>query len=256
MKKISIKVSIISLLIIITCCSHLMAEETINYYNYKIINKYPHDHNAFTQGLLYKNGYLYESTGRYGKSSLKKIKLKSGKVVNKHNLDDKYFGEGICIFNDKIYQLTWKENTAFVYNLDFEIIEKLHYKNEGWGLTHNNKKLIMSDGSSKLYFLNPENLKIKREMTVTKKGKELDNLNELEYIDGKIYANVWQKNYIVIINPDNGKVSGVIDLKGLINVENYEHDINVLNGIAYDSKHKRLFVTGKLWPYIFEIELE
>ena len=228
----------------------------IEKYNYEVVNSYPHNKDAFTQGLEYYNGYLYEGTGLNGRSSLRKVDLKTGEIEKIHHLEDKYFGEGITIFNDKIYQLTWKSRTGFIYNLDFELIEKFSYKTEGWGLTHNNKELIMSDGSNRLYFLNPKTLEKTKEITVTKKGKKVNNLNELEYIKGKIYANVWQKDYIVIIEPTTGKVEGIIDLKGIINTDDYNYELNVLNGIAYDSDNDRLFVTGKLWPKIFEIKIK
>ena len=228
----------------------------IEKYNYEVVNSYPHNKDAFTQGLEYYNGYLYEGTGLNGRSSLRKVDLKTGEIEKIHHLEDKYFGEGITIFNDKIYQLTWKSRTGFIYNLDFELIEKFSYKTEGWGLTHNNKELIMSDGSNHLYFLNPETLEKTKEIKVTKQGKKVNNLNELEYIKGKIYANVWQKDYIVIIEPTTGKVEGIIDLKGIINPDDYNYELNVLNGIAYDSDNDRLFVTGKLWPKIFEIKIK
>ena len=229
--------------------------KSVNYYDYDIINSYHHDKNAFTQGLIYKNGYLFEGTGLKGESSLRKIKLDTGEIVKIHYLKNKYFGEGITMLNNKIYQLTWKENTGFIYNFNFEIIDKFSYPTEGWGLTNNGKELIMSDGSSKLYFLDPKTLKKKKEMTVTKNNKKISNINELEYIKGKIFANIWQKNHLIIINPENAKVTGILDLEGIINRNNYTHNINVLNGIAYDSKNNRIFITGKLWPKIFEIEI-
>lgn len=248
-------VSVLLMLLIQIFPAQTSGKEII-YYDYEIINSYLHDKEAFIQGLFYKDGYLYEGTGLKGKSSLRKVNLESGKIEKIHHLENKYFGEGITIFEDKIYQLTWKANTGFVYNLDFEIIDQFYYKTEGWGLTANSEELIMSDGSSKLYFFNPETFKKTREITVTKKGKEITNINELEYIEYKIYANIWQEDYIVIIDPESGRVSGIVDLEGLINPENYDYEINVLNGIAYDNKKERLFVTGKLWPRVFEIEIE
>lgn len=233
----------------------LLADDIVNY-NYEVVNSYPHDKNAFTQGLEYFNGYLYEGTGLNGKSSLRKVDLKTGKIEKIHHLEDKYFGEGITIFKNKIYQLTWKSNTGFIYNLDFKLIDKFSYKTEGWGLTHNNQHLILSDGTNLIRFLDPKTLKVVKKIKVTKNNEKVTNINELEYIKGKIYANIWQENYIIIIEPNNGQVKGIIDLKGIINPKNYNYELNVLNGIAYDSKNNRLFVTGKLWPKIFEIKIK
>jgi glutamine cyclotransferase len=224
-------------------------------YSYKIINTYPHDREAFTQGLAFKDGYLYEGTGRKGKSSLRQVELKTGKVQKIKNLPDKYFGEGITIYKGKIYQLTWKSGVGFIYDMDFNQLDKFHYEGEGWGLTNNGQQLIMSNGTSSLYFLNPSTLELEKEITVTLNNQRVNNINELEYINGRIFANVWYKDQIIIINPESGEVGALVDLTDIINPENYDYNLNVLNGIAYDNEQDRLFVTGKLWPLIFEIEM-
>jgi len=227
----------------------------IKYYDYKIINSYPHDREAFTQGLEFYNGYLYEGTGLNSKSSLRKVNLKNGDIIKKKIIADKYFGEGITIYNDKIYQLTWKSGVGFIYNLDFKLIDNFTYDYQGWGLTHDKDHLIVSDGTNVIRFLDPGTLKVVKKIEVTKNDKKVTKINELEYIKGEIYANIWQENYIVIINPQNGKVTAIIDLEGIINPRNYDYELNVLNGIAYDSENDHLFVTGKLWPKVFEIKI-
>ncbi|MFW6308826.1 MAG: glutaminyl-peptide cyclotransferase [bacterium] len=251
MKKVIISLLILSTLLFITSVS---AE--ITHYSYEIINTYPHDEEAFTQGLEYENGYLFEGTGLRGESSLRRIELKTGEIKQIHKLDDKYFGEGITIFADKIYQLTWQSKTGFIYDLDFKQLAEFDYPGEGWGLTNNNKYLIMSDGTSKLYFLDPESQTKEKEITVTLDNEPVNNINELEYIKGKIFANIWQEDHLIIIEPRTGKVTGIVDLADIINPENYNHNLNVLNGIAYDEENDRLFVTGKLWPLIFEIDIK
>lgn len=231
-----------------------MAE--VNSYTYKIINTYPHDKNAFTQGLIYRDGYLYEGTGLRGHSSLRQIELNTGKVKKIHHLPDRYFGEGITIYNEKIYQLTWESEVCFVYNLNFKLLDQFNYQREGWGLTNNDDHLIMSDGTDKLYFINPDDFTIEKSLQVTMDNKPVKNINELEYIKGMIYANIWRENIIIKIDPMTGEVDGIIDLEGIIDPANYDYELNVLNGIAYDRENDRLFVTGKLWPIIFEIELK
>ena len=223
-------------------------------YGFKVVNTYPHDPKAFTQGLVYYNGSFYEGTGMYGESELRKVEIKTGKVLQRVAIPEKYFGEGIALFDGKIYQITWKNKEGFIYDLNtFGRIGNFSYATEGWGLTQDGKSLILSDGSERLYFLNPKTLKPERSITVTLEGKAINNLNELEYIGGKIYANVWQTTQIVIIDPKTGIVEGLIDLRGLALLMPPSAD--VLNGIAYDAQNKRLFVTGKYWPYLFEIEL-
>jgi len=235
-----------------------LAEKEADIYEYEIVNEYSHDAKAFTQGLEYHNGFLYESTGQRGESSLRKVELKTGKVLQKIDLDKKYFAEGMTIFNNKIYQLTWESKEGFVYNIDdFKLEKTFNYGNsaEGWGLTHNDTHLIKTDGSERMWFINPETLKEERFIeTYTNKRKQ-DKLNELEYINGKIYANVWQKNYILIVDPKNGAIEGVLDLNGLQSKAGQRGNDNVLNGIAYDAQNDRLFVTGKKWNKLFEIKI-
>lgn len=224
-------------------------------YSYKVINTYPHDKNAFTQGLVFENGSLYESTGLKGNSSLRRIDLKNGKVLQIHNLSEQYFAEGITIFEDRIIQLTWQSNIGFVYDKNsFELIQEFNYSTEGWGITNDGKYLIMSDGTSKLHFLDPKTFEEVRQIDVLDNNMPISRLNELEYINGEIYANVWLTDRIARISPENGKVLGWIDLKGLLNEEENE-EVDVLNGIAYDKKNDRLFVTGKFWSKLFEIKL-
>ena len=226
------------------------------FYGYKIINTYPHDPNAFTQGLVYDDGYLYEGTGREGHSSIRKVELKTGKVLQIYNLPDKYFGEGITIFDDRIYQLTYQTHIGFVYDeKTFKLLRDFTYNTEGWGLTHDNKHLIMSDGTPELIFLDPNSLKVLSRLPVYYNGSLLWNLNELEYINGKVFANIWQTDIIAIIDPKSGQTDSIIDLKGLLKNQDIHGQIDVLNGIAYDAKDKRLFVTGKWWPKLFEIKL-
>lgn len=239
---------------------YFLADTTPSIYTYKIINTFPHDADAFTQGLEYKNGFLYESTGERGASSIRKTELKTGKVLQIKALDKKYFGEGITIFNSKIYQLTWQGSIGFIYDLDsFEQLSSFPYgkSKEGWGLTHNEHELIKSDGTERIWFLDPATQKEKHFIEAYTNKRKAESLNEIEYIDGKIYANIWQKNTIIIINTQNGTIEGVVDLNGLRKKIN-KPDANksyVLNGIAYDKEQNRLFVTGKNWDKTFEIEL-
>jgi glutamine cyclotransferase len=229
--------------------SHASTDD-IPIYTYKVINAYPHDKEAFTQGLICEGGYLYEGTGQYGSSTLRKEELETGKVLQIYKLPPQFFGEGITIYKNSIIQLTWRSQIGFVYNKkSFSLIGEFHYSTEGWGLTHDGKRLIMSDGTATLYFLDPETFKKIGHILVRGAHGPISNLNELEYIRGEIYANVWQKNRIARISPQTGMVIGWIDLGGLCRWN------GVLNGIAYDTEHGRLFVTVKLWPYIYEIKL-
>lgn len=230
-------------------------------YNYEIVKTYPHDPTAFTQGLEFRDGVLYEGTG--GKegdnfySSLRKVDFASGKVLKKYDLPREYFGEGITIFNDKIYQLTWREMTAFVYDLNFKKTGEFRYAGEGWGLTHDGTNLIMSDGTHVIRFVDPEDFKTVRTIVVKdENGKPVMQLNELEFVKGEIWANIWQSGWIVRIDPKDGKLLGRIDLNTMVDDEQSKNRrADVLNGIAYDASADRLFVTGKQWTRLFEIKV-
>ncbi|MFC2033818.1 glutaminyl-peptide cyclotransferase [Chloroflexota bacterium] len=225
-------------------------------YTYRVVNTYPHDRDAFTQGLVFDNGVLYEGTGLKGSSSIRKVDLETGEVLQIYKLPADYFGEGITIYKGMIIQLTWKSGTGFIYDRDsFELLREFPYSTEGWGITYDGDHLIMSDGSAVLYFLDPETLNTVDSIEVRDKNTLINRINELEYINGKIYANLWKTDKIAIIDPDKGSVTGWIDLNGLLNTQHYNGTADVLNGIAYDEENKRLFVTGKLWPFLFEIEL-
>lgn len=231
-------------------------------YTYKIVKTYPHDRQAFTQGLVVHNGFFYEGTG--GKngdpfySSIRKVEIETGKVLQKFDLARNFFGEGITILNDKIYQLTWREGTGFVYDLnDFKLLREFRYSGEGWGLTNDGANLIMSDGTHVIRFINPETFETVRTLSVfDQKNKPLMEINELEYIKGEIWANVWMKGEIVRIDPATGKLVGIIDLEKLADEQmDKDREADVLNGIAYDEANDRLFVTGKKWRNLFEIKV-
>lgn len=224
-------------------------------YNYKVIHTYPHDRDAFTQGLFYDNGVLYEGTGENG-SSLREVNLETGKVVRQLNLDASLFGEGIALCHDRIYQVTWKSKVGFIYNKsDFKLINKIYYPTEGWGLTTIDDKIVMSDGSNVLYFYEPDMFTVISKIEVYDNEKKRDSLNELEYINGEIWANIWINNHIARIDPATGKVLGYIDLKGILPASDRDAETDVLNGIAYDNKGNRIFVTGKRWPKLYEIKV-
>lgn len=230
--------------------------ETIPTYSYKIKNTWPHDRRAYTQGLIFLDGILWESTGQYGSSSLRKVELKTGKVLKQISVPPKYFAEGMTVFHNKVFQLTWQEHKGFIYDPDtFQKQSEFTYTGEGWGLTHDGESLIMSDGTHQIRFLDPATLQTKRTISVFDAGEPVEQLNELEYIDGEIYANVYQTDRIARIDPRTGKITGWIDLTGLLKTKERTGEEDVLNGIAYDEAGKRLFVTGKMWPRLFEIEL-
>jgi len=230
--------------------------QPIAIYTYEIVNTYPHDRNAFTQGLAFDNGFLYEGTGQYGNSSLRKVDLATGDVLQMRRLSSDYFGEGITIYDDTIVQLTWESHMGFLYDKNsFNLLRQFSYPTEGWGITYDGERLIMSDGTSLLHFLNPETLETMGYIEVSDNDKPASRLNELEYVNGKVYANVWQTDRIAIIEPRDGRVTAWIDLSGLLRTQEYRGYVDVLNGIAYDSQADRLFVTGKLWPFLFEIKL-
>ena len=227
-------------------------------YTYEIVNTYDHDITSYTQGLEFYNGELYESTGQYGESKLRKLDYKNGTVLKNINLSTAYFGEGLSVLNDKIYQLTWKEGRGLVYDVNsLEQVETFNYgqSKEGWGLCNDGQKFYKSDGSEYLWFLNPTTLAEEGSLQAyTNKGK-LTNLNELEWVDGKIYANRYQKNGVAIINPENGAIEAVIDFKSLKAKVTKHQGLDVLNGMAYNPKTKTLFVTGKRWDKLFEVKI-
>jgi glutamine cyclotransferase len=223
---------------------------------YRIVHAYPHDQQAFTQGLIYVDSHLYESTGIKGRSSLREEDLETGRIQRMQVVSDQYFAEGLTDWKNTLIQLTWQTHVAFVYDrATFRLLRTFHYDGEGWGLTHDAKSLILSDGTATIRFFDPETFHETRRITVKDNGKPVKELNELEYIHGEIYANVWFTDRIARISPATGRVTGWIDLKGLMPRSQLSDDGAVLNGIAYDAEHDRLFVTGKLWPKIFEITL-
>jgi glutamine cyclotransferase len=227
-------------------------------YTYHVVNKYPHDAQAYTQGLVFDNGYLYESTGIEGKSSIRIVDIKSGKPIKLLPLSPQYFGEGIALFNDQIYQVTYKEQVGFVYDKNtLKQIRSFDYQiREGWGLATDGQNLIMSDGTSQLFYIEPEYFTQIDQIRVFDNTGMIDSLNEMEFIKGKILANVYGKSFIVIVDPDNGKVLGKIDLKELI-PEGFENDYgHVLNGIAWNPSTEHLYITGKNWPVLYEIALQ
>lgn len=222
-------------------------------FGYQIVRSYPHDSGAFTQGLVYLDGHLYEGTGLNGRSSIRKVRLETGEVLQIQNLDAQYFGEGIAVWRDALIQLTWQSGVGFVYDrATFKRTKTFTYRGEGWGLTHDGKRLIMSDGTPWLRFLDPVSLQEVGKLQVKDAGAPVDDINELEFVKGEIYANVWNTDRIARIAPATGRVTGWIDLKGLLGARE-SAAADVLNGIAYDAAGDRLFVTGKLWPRLFEI---
>ncbi len=225
-------------------------------YTYKIVHVYPHDRTAFTQGLEYRDGFLYEGTGLKGRSSLRKVKLETGQVLQKIDLAPSYFGEGITVLDGRIVELTWQAQTGFVYDrVRFKLLHNFTYPGEGWGLANDGKTIYMSDGSAQIRLWDPESLKERRRITVRDANREIVNLNELECVKGEIYANVWQTDRIARIKPEDGRVIAWVDMSGLLKPEDLTEPVDVLNGIAYDSARDRLFVTGKLWPKLFEIKV-
>ena len=224
-------------------------------FTYRIVRVYPHDRNAFTQGLQYVNGALYEGTGLNGRSSIRKVELETGKVLQQRAVPEEHFGEGITVFKNDLFELTWQSHVAFVYDREtFEPKKRFSYPGEGWGLTSDGTNLIMSDGTNQLRVLDPLTFAEKRRITVLAANQPLRGLNELEYVKGEIFANVWQTDYLARIAPKTGRVTGYIDLRGLL-APSERAGTDVLNGIAYDAAHDRLFVTGKLWPKLFEIKV-
>jgi glutamine cyclotransferase len=248
---------IFSVALVLVVTYSLLPKPTVSsapVYGYRIIKTYPHATDAFTEGLVYSGGFLYEGTGLNGQSTLRRVELETGTVLQSISLPDKYFGEGVTIVGNRVYQLTWRNEIGFIYDLSsFSSIGNFTYPTEGWGLTFDGSRLIMSDGSSTLYFLDLQTLRNVGHVTVTD-SSPVTNLNELEYVDGKIYANVFLTNKIEIVDPSTGRVDSWIDLTGLPG-SSYPDSNNVLNGIAYDATGRRLFVTGKNWPNLYEIQI-
>jgi glutamine cyclotransferase len=225
-------------------------------YSYKVINSYPHDREAFTQGLFYDNGVFYEGTGQKAGSSLREVEPKTGRVIRQLNIDASLFGEGIALYRDRIYQVTWQNKVGFVYDKStFKVINKIYYATEGWGLTTVDNKIVMSDGTNILYYIEPEMFTVVSRIEVYDNKRKVDQLNELEYINGEIWANIWMTDLIARIDPESGKVLAYVDLQGILPQSERTPDADVLNGIAYDQTGKRIFVTGKKWPKLFEIRL-
>jgi len=224
--------------------------------SYQIENTYPHDPAAFTQGLVFDNGILYEGTGLWGESTLRQVALESGLVLRSVSLEDQYFGEGITVFGDRIFQLTWQEGTGFVYDKNsFERLQTFTYPHEGWGITHDGQRLIVSDGTPTIRFWDPNTLQEISRITVRDENGPINRLNELEFINGEIWANIWLTDLIARIDPATGAVRGYIDLAGILDSSTLSQPVDVLNGIAYDATTGRIFVTGKLWPSLFEISV-
>lgn len=226
-------------------------------FGYTVVTSFPHDPGAFTEGLFYRDGFLYEATGLEGRSDIRKVRLETGEILQRSALPAQYFGEGIIDWKSKLVELTWKNQTGFTYDLDsFRLTSVFNYAGEGWALTKNDHQLIMSDGTSQLRLLDPNTLKETGRIKVTEYGRPVDQLNELEWVKGEILANIWQTDRIARIDPKTGNVTGWIDLKGLLNpADQGGRNVDVLNGIAYDAAKDRLFVTGKLWPKIYQIKL-
>ncbi len=236
----------------------LHAEKKPEIYTYKVVNAHPHDIRAFTQGLEFYKDTLYEGTGHYGASSLRKVDLKTGKVLKQINLDRQYFGEGITIMNDKIYQLTWQEGVGFVYDINsFDKIQTFEYDKspEGWGLCNDGKVIYKSDGTHKIWILDPETLEEKHYIEPVTHNALANQVNEMEFIDGKIYANTWQRDGVLIINPETGAVEGLVDFRGLKEELSQPEKAEVFNGIAYHHETGKIYVTGKNWDKIFEVEI-
>ncbi len=236
-------------------CGNAVTAKPPKIYRASIVQTFPHDPEAFTQGLVFYNGKLLEGTGQNGRSSLRRVALEDGRVEQIASLDTKYFGEGITVLGKKLYQLTWKEFTCFVYDVDsFQFERSFSYPFEGWGITDNEKELIASDGTSVIRFIDPDSFREKRRIQVTDRDKRIKNINELEWIEGEIWANIWYEDRIARISPENGRVLGWIDLTNVYPMQQRDREA-VMNGIAYDADRKRIFITGKNWSKLFEIKI-
>jgi glutamine cyclotransferase len=225
--------------------------------SYEVVASFPHDPGAFTQGLLFQDGVLYESTGLHGRSSIRKVDPATGQVLQQRDIEAKYFGEGIVAWKDRLIEITWRDGVAFVYDLKtFAPKSTFTYQGEGWGLTHDGKRLIMSDGTDELRFLDPETYAETGRLRVTDGGGSVFNLNEIEWVEGEVWANIWGSDWIARIDPGTGKVKAWIDMTGLLPAAERTGAEDVLNGIAYDAKGRRVLVTGKLWPRLYEIRVK
>ena len=246
-----------ALLLAACACGPATEAGGIPEYGYQVVHTYPHDPGAFTEGLFYLDGFLYEGTGQEGHSDIRKVKLETGEVVRKHDIPAEYFGEGIVNWKGNLIEMTWQTQLGWVYDLDtFQVKREFHYSGEGWALTQDGKRIYMSDGTPQIRLWDPETLQETGRITVTEEGKPVQNVNELEWVKGEIYANIWETDRIARIDPATGHVIGWIDLAGLLNpADRIPGQTDVLNGIAYDAKGDRLFVTGKKWPKLFEIRL-
>jgi glutamine cyclotransferase len=242
--------------IVIAAMAVVSARAAVPEYSATIVKTYPHDPKAFTEGLLYQNGFLYESTGREGQSSVRKVQLDTGAVLEQHDIDKKYFGEGIVIWKNRLLELTWKDQIGFIYDVDsFKPLSNFHYAGEGWAFTRDDSQLYMSDGTSDIRVLDPDTLAEKRRIHVTCDGKPVKNINELEWVKGEIYADIWLTNLMARINPETGAIVGLVDMTDLRMLAAKTQAVDVVNGIAYDAATDRLFVTGKLWPTLYQITL-
>jgi glutamine cyclotransferase len=251
MRLLKLRAALLVPILLIGACAPEFAADT-----YRVVHAYPHDPQAFTQGLIYVDGHLYESTGLEGRSSLRMVDLESGRILQRQDVPSQYFAEGLTNWGSTLIQLTWENHAALVYDrFTFRLLRTLSYPGEGWGLTQDGKRLIMSDGTATLRFMDPASFRETRRVTVTDRGQPVTNLNELEFIHGQVYANIWHSDRIARISPATGKVLGWIDLSGLLPQGQRSGAEAVLNGIAWDAEHDRLFVTGKLWPKLFEIRI-
>jgi len=255
-RKVLVFAALVLSLLLLQFAYRSLNEGEPSFYSFNVVAIYPHDDAAFTQGLVYHEGLLYEGTGLYGRSSVRIVELLTGDTIEQVDLPYEYFGEGIALVGDMVYQVTWEAGTGFIYSTDdLAEIRSFSYSGEGWGLTYDGANLILSNGSSTLSFLDPETFQVVRTVHVTYDEAPVPDLNELEYVDGVVYANIWQSDQIVMIDPDDGDVIGWIELEGIEELLVSSEGIDVINGIAYNYETGRLLVTGKLWPNVFEIEL-
>lgn len=225
--------------------------------SYEVINSYPHDSTSFTQGFLWRDGGFYESTGLYGQSKLRRLEFPSGRILKETSLPPQLFGEGLALVDSRLIQLTWTAHRGLVYDVEsFRLVQEFTYDTEGWGLTYDGKNLILSDGTSDLFYFDPQTFRPIKKLAVRMNGQPIRELNELEFIEGEIWANVWQTDLVLRIDPSTGQVTSFLNLKGILAPSDRKGNEDVLNGIAYDAEQKRIFVTGKLWPRVFEIKVK